>query len=65
MPSHSRDNGIQLMEGNGRSREIIGSNTAMKNRDDPKKMPTGMATMLDAMNPTMTRRVDARVCMIS
>lgn len=65
IPNHSNDSGIQLMDGNGLSREMIGSNTAMKNRDDPKKMPKGMATMLDTIKPTITRRVDARVCTIS
>jgi hypothetical protein len=53
------------MDGNGRNREISGSNTAMKNRDDPKKIPKGMATRLETIKPTMTRRVDAMVWAIN
>jgi hypothetical protein len=60
IPSHKREIGIQLMEGRGLKREIRGSNTALNLREDPRKIPKGIATRLETMNPTMTRLVEAR-----
>ncbi|MCY1382287.1 hypothetical protein D9M69_702960 [compost metagenome] len=60
MPNHSSDSGIQLMDGSGRRKEMMGSNTARATLEVPSRIPSGMATMTAAMKPTMTRRVEAR-----
>ncbi len=54
--------GIQLIDGSGLNSDMIGSNIALKKRDDPKNMPNGMATRLEIRKPTITRLVEASTC---
>lgn len=62
IPNHNKEMGIQLIDGSGLNSDIIGSNTALEKRDDPRKMPNGMATRLEIKKPTITRLVEASTC---
>jgi len=60
IPSQRSEIGIQLMEGRGLNREIRGSNTALKNREEPRNIPKGIAIRLERRKPTMTLLAEAR-----
>jgi hypothetical protein len=62
MPSHKSEIGIQLIDGSGLNKDMMGSKIALKNGDDPRKIPTGIATRLEIKNPTITRLVEASTC---
>src|SRR5690606_10643723 len=65
LPNHNSDSGTQLIDGNGRKNDSSGLNTAMKNGEEPSRMPNGTATSEARQKPTMTRRVEARMLFTS
>src|SRR3990172_5171500 len=59
MPSHSIVSGIQVMEGKGRRREMIGSKNAFAGCHTPSTMPNGTEKAEARKKPTITRRLEA------